>query len=177
MEKPGETHGLFLFFEFGLVPWYDQGMESGVMKSFLVKSSVLLVLASFVVAKALFWIALLPIGNSTSTSGNWSSSIPAEISHPCACTGAAICNCGPGGCCEGEASPEIAQTESGPQIHSPTFCGRLSQGAGFFGEMPCLTQSPGICHFVAIPSNPCFVVVVDLLSGRTDCPASPPPKA
>jgi len=151
-------------------------VDSGVMKSVWGKFSVLLVLAAFVVAKASFWLAMLPGGFSQSIIDPAFPANPAEVSNPCACTGAAVCKCGPGGCCETESPTQMVKNENESQIHSPSLCGRLSQGAGPVGEMPAVTAPLEFCQLLPLVSRPVCLVIVDLLVGRTDRPAAPPPK-
>ena len=110
----------------------------------LLRSRILtfLLLACFLLAKGSFWIALLPAG--TNEKG-----LP--TSHPCACSGAPVCNCGPGGCCDTAEPSKLASlpglgnlalnkkganknSETKSELRTPKVCGYFGLGMGPVGE-------------------------------------------
>jgi hypothetical protein len=98
-------------------------------------------------------------------------------SHPCACSGAPVCNCGPGGCCDNGGRSERDPTDSKFQIHSLNLCGKLSQGNCPLGEAPALPTSSEICQLANLDSKPICFLVLDLQKQLKGQPVDPPPKA
>ena len=144
-----------------------------------------LLLACFLLAKGSFWIALLPAG--TNEKG-----LP--TSHPCACSGAPVCNCGPGGCCDTAEPSKLASlpglgnlalnkkganknSKTKSELRTPKVCGHFGLGMGPVGEGPGFvtpTESflPGDQTSVRIELP---FVIAPLF--RFESPESPPPRA
>jgi hypothetical protein len=144
-----------------------------------------LLLACFLLAKGSFWIALLPAG--TNEKG-----LP--TSHPCACSGAPVCNCGPGGCCDTAEPSKLASlpglgnlalnkkganknSETKSELRTPKVCGHFGLGMGPVGEGAGLvlpTESL-ILEDLAFVRLELPFVIARLV--RLESPDPPPPKA
>lgn len=138
------------------------------------KTTAFLLLAAFIVAKALFWISLTSLGPSLFATSTEEAN---QFSHPCACSGAPVCSCEAASCCESERLEFASPNDSKTQIHSPFHCGQLSQGVGPMGKMPTESPAPEVCRLFPTLSQSFHPVVVNLPTGLIDPPTPPPPNA
>ena len=153
----------------------------------LLRSRILtfLLLACFLLAKGSFWIALLPAGTKEKDT---------PTSHPCACSGAPVCNCGPGGCCDTAEPSKLASlpglgnlglnkkganknSDTKPELHTPKICGHFGLGMGPVGEGAGLvipTESVIIKDLAFVRLELPFGIAPLV---RLESPDPPPPKA
>lgn len=131
------------------------------------KILTILFLVTFVVAKGSFWISL---GFAQSAPPN------RPTAHPCACSGAPVCHCGPGGCCKPE---KVAGTspDGKPSIHSPKLCGHFGQGLGQTGEPVMAPLVLDVCLFDCDLVTYLKVPVLSLAPLAFSSLDPPPPKA
>lgn len=153
------------------------------------RSLIFLLLACFLLAKTSFWIALSPAGT---PAGPHQTNPP--TSHPCACSGAPACNCGPGGCCDTAQPSKSASllrldkpgsnkngptknSENPPELHTPKVCGHIGSGMGPVGEGACLVTAMESVSIEELPSERFPFLFVFALISRFEAPDSPPPRA
>ncbi len=134
-----------------------------------------LLLACFLLAKGSFWIALLPAGPGQKD---------AQSSHPCACSGAAVCNCGPGGCCDSSKPSNLTsvaesnqKTDNQTKLQTPKVCGHLGLGMGPVGEGPgFVTPTESLLTGDQTSVRIEMPIVIAPLD-RFEAPDPPPPRA
>jgi len=148
----------------------------------LLRSRILtfLLLACFLLAKGSFWIAVLPAETKEKD---------APTSQPCACSGAPVCNCGPGGCCDTAEPSKLSSllginkksadknSDTKSELHTPKVCGHFGLGMGPVGEGACLvipTESVIIEDLAFVRLELPFVIAPLF---RFESPDSPPPRA
>ncbi len=153
----------------------------------LLRSRILtfLLLACFLLDKGSFWIALLPAGTKEKD---------APTSHPCACSGAPVCNCGPGGCCDTAKPSKLAsllglnnlganktgsdkKSDTKPELHTPNVCGHFGLGMGPVGEGAGLVTAMETVYIEELLSERLPSLFVVALISRFETPDSPPPRS
>jgi len=132
-------------------------------------------LVAFVAIKVAFWLALAPSPVSPTAPQSGTRNSPPV--HACACTGAAVCRCGPGGCCNGAKVPPSSSSFSEAVVQIPKLCGSFSQGAGPVTDVPCLLCDTWNWRPLK-ESHVCLVVTLPLTLPRVSFDPDPPvPKA
>lgn len=130
-----------------------------------------LLLICFVAARGLFWVSLIPAA-------------PASVApvaqmpkaKPCACTGAPVCQCGPGGCCAAE-ELQLSEKEARTSLATPGLCGKLSQGLGLLGDGALALLEPGWSLVWRVDCQWFTFAFFDPFDSLLTPPDSPPPKA